>query len=82
MTDNTPYQLSHLASVDAVVHIVMRALVETYPAFGREPSPTDSSEVLSARNLVDLCGRLLIAIDTHRRHVARLRPSDQHDWPF
>lgn len=60
----------------------MRAVVETYPAFGREPRPTDSNEVASARNLVDLCGRLLAAIDTHRSLVARHLPSDEHDWPF
>ena len=82
MTDNARYQLAGLASVDAVVEIAMRALVETYSAFGREPHPTESTEVVSARNLVDLCGRLLIAIDTHRRHVARHLPSDEYDWPF
>jgi hypothetical protein len=82
MTDNARYQLAGLASVDAVVEIAMRALVETYPAFGRETSPTDSGEVVSARNVVDLCARLLIAIDTHRRYVASHLPSDEHDWPF
>ena len=82
MTDNARYQLAGLKSLDALVEIAMRALVETYPAFGREPHPTESAEVVSARNLVDLCGRLLIAIDTHHRHVARHLPGDEYDWPF
>lgn len=82
MTDIARYQLAGLASLESVVEIAMHAVVETYREFGREPRPTDSPEIKSARNLVDLSARLLAAIDTHRRHVARYLPDDEHNWPF
>ena len=82
MTDRARYQLAGLASLESVVEIAMHAVVETYRAFAREPRSTDPPEITSARKLVDLCAYLLVAIDAHRRHVARHLPDDEHNWPF
>lgn len=45
----------------------MRALVATYRELHREPQPDDSAEAATAASLVDHCGRLLAALDAHRR---------------
>lgn len=82
MTDRTRYQLAGLASLEAVVEIAMRALVDTYRELHREPRPDDSAEAVNAGKLVDHCGRLLAALDAHRRLVLARVPSDQRAWPF
>lgn len=51
MTDLAKHQLAGLAALDAMIAIAMRALVASYPAFGREIRPTDSDEVRSAAAL-------------------------------
>ncbi len=68
-----PYQLAALAALEATVDIAMRALVETYRELHREPRPDDSAEAISAAKLVDQCGRLLAALDIHRRHLGASR---------
>ena len=65
------YQLAGLAVLEATVEIAMRALVDTYRELHGEPRPDDSAEAISAARLVDHCGRLLAALDAHRRHLAR-----------
>jgi len=61
------YQLAGLVALEATVEIAMRALVETYRELHREPRPEDSAEAVTAAKLVDQCGRLLAALDAHRR---------------
>ncbi len=73
---------NQLAALEAVVEIAMRALVATYRQLHREPPSAESAEVISARTLVDLCGRLLRALDAHRRHLLTRLPETDHDWPF
>lgn len=75
------YQLAGLAALEATVEIAMRALVETYRELHRELRSDDSAETITAAKLVDQCGRLLAALDAHRRHLTRV-PSDQREWPF
>ncbi len=60
-------QLAGLAALEATVEIAMRALVQTYRELQREPRPDDSAEAITAAKLVDQCGRLLAALDAHRR---------------
>lgn len=73
------HQLAGLVALEATVEIAMRALVNTYPELRREPRPDDSADALTAVKLVDQCGRLLAALDEHRRRLARA-PSEP--WPF
>ena len=75
-------QLAALAALEAVVEIAMRALVATYREFHCEPRSQEAAEIDTARTLVDLCGRLLAALDAHRRHVLTRLPEADHDWPF
>ncbi len=82
MTDRARYQLAGLASLESVVEIAMRALVETYRELHREPRPDDADEAVTAAKLVDQCGRLLAALDAHRRLVIAPVPSNQCAWPF
>jgi hypothetical protein len=80
--ESARHQLAGLLALESVVDIAIRALVESYRELRRDPSPSDSTESTTAAALVDLCGRLLAAIDLHRRHVLRRVPADDHDWPF
>jgi hypothetical protein len=82
MSDLAKHQLAGLAALDRMIEIAMRALVESYPEFGREISVTDTAEVRSAANLVDLFARTLEAIDQHRRLVARELCEEERNWPF
>jgi len=82
VSDLAKHQLAGLAALASILDIAMRALVESYPEFGRDPMPAPSGEPGSAATLVDLCGRLLAAIDRHRRLVARRVPDEDQDWPF
>ena len=66
-----PYQLAGLATLEATVDIAMRALVEAYRELHRDPEPGDSAESVTAARLVDQCGRLLAALDAHRRQLIR-----------
>jgi hypothetical protein len=68
-----PYQVAGLAALEATVEIAMRALVETYRELHREPRPDDSAEAVTAARLVDQCGRLLAALDAHRRALTSSR---------
>ena len=79
MSDLAKHQL---AALDRMIEIAMRALVESYPEFGREIRASDEPEVRSAAALVDLCARILEAIDHHRRLVARELPGEERNWPF
>lgn len=76
------HQLAGLAALEALVEIAMHALVESYRELHRDSRPRDSPESITAGTLVDLCGRLLVAIDRHRRHVVARLPQDQRAWPF
>jgi hypothetical protein len=82
MTDSAKHQLAGLAALDRIIEIAMRALVESYPVFRREPRLIESAEARSAAALVDLCARILDAIDRHRRLVARQLPEEDQNWPF
>ena len=62
-----PVQLAGLVVLEATVEIAMHALVDTYRELHREPQPDDSAEAVTAAKLVDQCGRLLAALDAHRR---------------
>lgn len=64
------YQLAGLAALEVTVEIAMRALVETYRELHREPRPADSAEAVTAAKLVDQGGRLLAALDAHRRALS------------
>jgi hypothetical protein len=76
------HQLAGLAALDSMIEIAMRALVESYPEFCREPRITDSADARSAAVLVDLCAQILEAIGRHRRLVARDLAPDDRNWPF
>ena len=76
------HQLAGLAALEAVVEIAMHALIESYHELHRDPDPGDSVESDTARHLVDRCGRLLAALDLHRRHVARHLAPEERRWPF
>ena len=78
MSDLAKHQLAGLAVLDRTVEIAMRALVQSYPELGREIHATDTAEVRSAAALVDLCARVLEAIDYHRQ----LMRHDIAGWPF
>jgi hypothetical protein len=82
MSDLAKHQLAGLAALDRMIEIAMHALVESYAEFGREIRPTDTAEVRSAAALVDLCTRILEAINRHRRLVARDLADEDRDWPF
>ena len=82
MSDLPKHQLAGLAVLDRTIEIAMRALVQSYPEFGREIRPTDTAEVRSAAVLVDLCARVLEAIDHHRRLVRRDLAGPDRNWPF
>lgn len=80
--------LAGLATLEATVEIVARALAATHPDIrhraARHGEPT---VVTTARALVDSCERLLAALDDHRAHlVATLPKNPDHpthlDWPF
>ncbi|HEU4733013.1 MAG TPA: hypothetical protein VFT22_34200 [Kofleriaceae bacterium] len=79
-------QLAGLATLEATVRTVLRALYTTYPALARRPSDDDVLELTSARMLADACNDLLLGLDDHRSNVAtRLRAlqhPDQTSWPF
>lgn len=82
MSDLAKHQLAGLAALDRMIEIAMRALVESYPEFGREPRITDTDEARSAAVLVDLCAQILEQIDRHRRLVAQELPREERNWPF
>jgi len=82
VSDLAKHQLAGLAALDSMIEIAMRALVESYPEFGREIRATDDADVRSAAALVDLFARTLEAIDHHRRLIARELPADERNWPF
>lgn len=82
MSDLAKHQLAGLAALDRMIEIAMRALVESYPEFGREIRPIDTAEVRSAAALVDLCARILEAISHHSRLVARDLCDEDRNWPF
>jgi len=82
MSDLAKHQLAGLAALDRMIEIAMHALVESYPEFWRESRVTDSAEARSAAVLVDLCARILEAIERHRRLVARELPNTERNWPF
>jgi hypothetical protein len=82
VSDLAKHQLAGLAALDRMIEIAMRALVHSYPEFGREIRPTDTTEVRSAAALVDLCAQILAAIDRHRRLVARDVLAEDRNWPF
>jgi hypothetical protein len=81
MTRIAKHQFAGLAALASMLDIAMRALVESYTELHRESRPTDSPQSRSAADLVDLCGRLLAAIDQHRRLAARHLPEEDR-WPF
>jgi len=66
-----PYQLAGLAALEAAAEIAMRTLVENYRELHREAQPGDSDESVTAARIVDQCGRLLDALDAHRRNIVR-----------
>ena len=74
--------LAALSALEAVAEMAMRALVATYRDLDREFRADESAEDISAAMLVDLCGRLLDALDDHRCCVATQLPEPDHDWPF
>ena len=82
MSDLAKHQIAGLAVLDRTVETAMRALVQSYPEFGREIRVTDTDEVRSAAVLVDLCARVLEAIDHHRRLVRRELAGPDRNWPF
>lgn len=82
MSDLAKHQLAGLTALSSMIEIGMRALVESYPEFCREPRLTDSAEARSAAALVDLCARTLEAIDRHRRLVVCDLAAEDRNWPF
>ena len=80
--DHARCQLAGLRALEAVVDLAMHALVESYRELRREPRPDDPADSLAAGELVDLCGRLLSAIDAHRRALAGHVPREDRHWPF
>lgn len=82
MSELAKHQIAGLAVLERTVEIAMRALVQSYPEFGREIRTTDTAEVRSAAALVDLCARVLEAIDHHRRLVRRDLAGPDRNWPF
>jgi hypothetical protein len=71
------YQVAGLAFLEDAVVFTARVLVVTYPAIHDAPRPSDHAELASARQLLDDCGHLLIALDDHWQQVA-VHLSDGH----
>jgi hypothetical protein len=67
------YQVAGLAFLEDAVAFTVRILAVTYPAIFRVPRPSDHAELASARQLLDDCGHLLIALDAHRKQAAAQR---------
>jgi hypothetical protein len=70
------YQVAGLAFLQDAVVFTARVLAVTYPAICRDPRPSEHAELASARQLLDACGHLLIALDEHRKHAAVHLPDD------
>jgi hypothetical protein len=79
-------QLAGLAALDSAITLVSRALVMTYPEASCEPRAGESTEVTTARSLVEDCRRVLSSLDSHRCQILARMPTstevDCDDWPF
>ncbi len=67
------YQISGLTALETAVALTARALVMTYPGVSRVERPCDSDELRTARDLIDDCERLCVALDAHRQEIRRQR---------
>ncbi len=77
------HRLAGLTALETAVVIAARALVMTYPRVNRVPRPCDSAELRTARDLIDDCERLCVAIDAHRQEIRpRVHDDVDHDRPF
>ena len=73
------HQLAGLASLEAAIVFVARALVHTYPAINKDERPHEPPEIATARDLVDQCEFFLAALDAHWRLVAVQLPDGHPD---
>ena len=73
------HQLAGLASLEAAIVFAVRALVHTYPAVNKVERPCESSDVATARDLVDQCEYFLAALDAHWRIVTSHLPDGHPD---
>ena len=73
------YRIAALTALETAVAVTAHALVITYPGVNRVARPCDSAELRTARDLIDDCERLCVALDTHRQEILRHRhhPDDQ-----
>ena len=79
------HQVAALTALEAAVIIISRSIVATYPPVHRLPQARESTELRSARRLLDDCEGLLVSLDAHRRavsvHLLHGDP-DPDDRPF
>jgi len=77
------HRIAGLTALETAIVLTARALVMTCPDVNRDPRPCDSAELRTARDLVDDCERLCVALDAHRQEIRRLVHDDLvDDRPF
>jgi len=64
------HQVAWLALIEEAVVFTTRTLMVTYPTIFRRPRRSDHPELTSARQLLDACGYLLVALDDHWKQAA------------
>jgi hypothetical protein len=70
------YQVSGLAFLKDVIVFTVRVLDVTYLDLYDDPRSDDHPELATARQLLDVCGHLLHAINDHWRQTAVYLPDD------
>ena len=74
------HQIAGMTALEAAVMIAARALVAMYPGMHLvPPGRRELAEIMTARDLVNNCKRLLESLDAHRRHVIVHLPADDPD---
>ncbi len=72
----TAYRIAALTALETAVSVTAHALVITYPGVNRVERPCDSAELRTARDLIDDCDRVCVALDAHRQEILRQRHDD------
>lgn len=73
------HQLAGLAALEAAIVFAARALVYYYPAVNKVERPREPPDVATARDLIDQCEYLLVALDAHWQIVAAHLPDAHSD---
>jgi len=77
------HRIAGLTALETAIVLTARALVMTCPDVSRVARPCDSAELRTARDLIDDCERLCVALDAHRLEIQRhLHDNLVDDRPF